>query len=278
MFQKEATQVRRRPDAPAALGSFEPVHVVFAKPEAVPKGDVFAQSLELLLCRREAHGPARRPVAIDSFVFTDASDFRDGVEQRALQSNPGRASRGIAGEKRLHARKGSGAPASVAPGGAKAGNLRFDDRHSQPGFEGLQVVGGPESRVSGAHDRHVELVIGAELRARLERIRKCRVPERLGAVVCCIHGSSPHRCKRSGAKHRGSGRRTPESRTGTQPSSRTVKLSTCPIVPASRVVSAAARTNNSWRQQWPTRTTASARSSPGVGTLRALKGCAKGIL
>jgi len=69
------------------------------------------------------------------------------------------------------------APTAVASGRAETDVFPFDHDDVQARIEHRQVVGGPQTGVSGAHDGDVDLVIRAEPRSRLERIGDSGVPK-----------------------------------------------------------------------------------------------------
>ncbi len=146
----------------------------------------------------ERHVSAARPVAVDPLEITDTFDLRDRVEGSSLESDPAIALRGIALHEACDARQRSSAPASIAPRGTEAGDLRFDNGHPQPRVMALQVVGRPESRVARTHDGDVHMLVSAERGPRHQRIGDVLVPERLRSVLSGIHERFQARERRPG--------------------------------------------------------------------------------
>ena len=128
---------------------------------------------------RDFEDAAPVDVGVDVLLGGDAYDFVDGVVHRLLEADGGV----VAVEFRVAvaARDAVVEPAAVAPGGAVAAELGFQDGDVEEGDGLLEVVGGPQAGVSAADDADVgRAVAGQGLAGGGSAL--IRVPERYSAV------------------------------------------------------------------------------------------------
>ncbi|MNY09749.1 hypothetical protein D3C86_1426850 [compost metagenome] len=108
--------------------------------------------------------PAFTVVAVDSLTFEDNFHFiRNAVQQ--IVGGAARFGRQF-GQQAVFSQQIAHQPATIAPRRAETGGLRFDDGDVQVRFVPLEVVRGPESGITRADDRHVDIQVPLQRRTR----------------------------------------------------------------------------------------------------------------
>ncbi|MNS46883.1 hypothetical protein D3C72_793960 [compost metagenome] len=147
----------------------EPTIIVVGQALGVQFAQVLAQRGFLFrITRRAVQHAALAVIAIDAFAFEDDFHFIGN----AVQQIKGSAAlfRREAGQQPIFAEQVAHQPAAIATGSAETGGLCFDNRDVESRREFLQVVRGPQARVTGADDRHVDVQITLKLGPRGQRL------------------------------------------------------------------------------------------------------------
>ena len=140
------------------------------------------QALPLWAARRQRERTSLDEAAVDPLACDHGADLVDrlvrGRERARHASIAGRTAVG-----RRAPGQPADRPAAVAPRRPVADDLALQHDHAEVRLVALEVVGGPEAREAGAHDRDVVLALAGERRAWLERAGEQREPHAAGAMV-----------------------------------------------------------------------------------------------
>ncbi len=149
-------------------------------------GDERAHPIALGWRRRDREASALGEVGRDRLFGADPPDLIDRIEHHPAHRERARAA--VLGRYLLvGGREQAETPASVASGGAEAGDVPFDHRYPEGRIGLRQVVGGPEAGEARAYDRDVNGSIAGQRGSRGEVARGLQ-PE----AVCAVKVPVPH--------------------------------------------------------------------------------------
>ena len=182
------------PRAIRGVGAAEDVRRVESRPSLVPEqegeaeavvvrlDDLVAGATELQLGAGEHDRAALDEVTVDALGggrpadLVDRSDHRPVHRDRRSPTVPPGERADRLGEQRR-------APAAVAAGRAESGDLFLQHRDPQRRIGRGEVIRGPQSGEAGADDRHVDVDVAGERRARRQVVVDRGHPVRQRAVV-----------------------------------------------------------------------------------------------
>ena len=151
-------------DAFAEVEGGKPAVVGLIQAQGTQGGELGLEAVQLFgVTRGAVEHPALAVVALDTFALQHLGHLVGNAMQQVEGFAPGAVVQ--TGEQAVFAEQVAHQPAAVAPGGAKARDLRFQNGDAQLRGLALEVVGGPQPGVAGADDRHVDLQVLLQGRA-----------------------------------------------------------------------------------------------------------------
>ncbi|KWV87533.1 hypothetical protein PFLmoz3_02816 [Pseudomonas fluorescens] len=147
----------------------EPAVVVFGEALGVQLVQIAAQAAFLLgVACGAIQGAAFAVVAVNAFANQHLCYFIRNAMQEVKRSAT--LLGGKLSQQTVFSQEVAHQPATIAPGCAETGRLRLDDCNFQLRGLALQVIGGPQAGIAGADNRHIDVQVVLQRRARYQRV------------------------------------------------------------------------------------------------------------